>query len=149
MSSVITSKTDRNGQPVQHRPRYHQRRGREQTSLRSSAGSILGKSKRRQSPYPTPQAQGTPSPRESRRLLIVRRDILTEHRLERLEGNEKTNLQSTGLVVTKEKDLKKSRACLQHHSQKTMYRDRNCISIRQSLKSAGQLSVIQCSTGIL
>lgn len=45
--------------------------------------------KRKDLKPPLPQAQGTPSPRERRRLLIVRRDILTEHRLERLEGDEK------------------------------------------------------------
>lgn len=70
-----------------------------------------GEKKRQLKPPSPPQAQATPSPRERRRSLIATRDILTEHRRERLEGNGKTNLQSTGLVVTKEKDLKKSHAC--------------------------------------
>lgn len=114
------------GAGILHELGYRQQNGREETShttqarvspdegKRADVSKILSRvnpGEKRRELKPPPQAQATPSPRE-RSLLIARRDILTEHRLERLEGNRKTNLQSTGLVVTKEKDLKKiSHAC--------------------------------------
>lgn len=45
MSWVIASKTDGNRHRTQYKPGCHQRRGRGQMSLRSSAGPILGKRK--------------------------------------------------------------------------------------------------------